>query len=109
MARIFCASPDAVPAGAVWVGAGTMWANPHRVGDTLPSGAVVTPELARSLFAVHVVSCPELAENAQTLLAGMDVACDCALGSPCHGDVLVKAAATAPAPALLVGAEGGAR
>jgi hypothetical protein len=102
MARIWCPSPDAVPAGAVWVGEGTLWANPHRAGDVLPSGAVVTPQTARALFAVHLAACPELAEDVRALLAGQDVACSCEPGTPCHGEVLDRLANGAAA-ALPVG------
>lgn len=92
MARLWCPGPYAVPAGAVWVGEETMWANPHRVGDQLPSGAIVTPQLAKALFAVHLAACPELAEDVRALLAGLDVACSCEPGSPCHGEVLDRLA-----------------
>lgn len=89
-----------VPPGAVYIGRGapglkaSPYANPHtaaRSGCRLCGGQVHTREEAVRLYRAHLAAHPELVEQARRELAGKDVACWCAPGDACHGDVLVEA------------------
>lgn len=90
-----------MPEGAVYVGRGSTWGNPWRIGARLiaevdmPDGSVhvrefnITPEIAvafyREAFALDL---PEIIAE----LRGRDVACWCPLDQPCHADVLLELA-----------------
>jgi hypothetical protein len=90
-----------MPEGAVYVGRGTEWGNPWRVGDPLlvqwPRGAetqtvrevVITAELAVALY--RIAFTPD-AEMARADFIGRDLACWCPLDQPCHADVLLELA-----------------
>lgn len=84
-----------MPAGAVYVGRPTRWGNEWAVGETVNLNVGGTP----STFVVHDRQhAVDLFCNWQvkTLsvheLRGFDLACWCPLGSPCHGDVLLRLA-----------------
>lgn len=97
-----------MPAGAVYVGRGTQWGNPWRVGETVaietPTGRGrdvlhrvfdITPDLAAALYRIAFTPDQDaiIAE-----LAGRDLACWCPLEDengnrfPCHADVLLEIA-----------------
>src|SRR5690349_13562950 len=93
-----------MPEDAVYVGRGTVWGNPWRVGDPITvewpdRGAgdgttwvrelTITPELAVALY--RIAFTPD-APEARTLLAEMDLACWCPIDQPCHADVLLELA-----------------
>lgn len=90
-----------MPAGAVYVGRGSHWGNPWRVGDPLmteaPDGRgairgqefVITPDLAVALY--RAAFTPDIREG-RHLLAGRDLVCWCPLDQPCHADVLLELA-----------------
>jgi hypothetical protein len=92
------------PEGAVVVTRGTDWGNPYRIGDLVhietPSvwdkgahyvyGPTITREIAVLLFLVWVNG--RLEDQIRSELAGKDLACWCALGQPCHADVLLEIA-----------------
>ncbi|MBO6759296.1 MAG: DUF4326 domain-containing protein [Roseibium sp.] len=77
-----------LPPGAVSVARPTKWGNPFRVGDPYPHGLAGAPMDADTAvtcfeaYAVHALPVHEL--------AGKDLACWCAPGSPCHADVLLR-------------------
>ena len=96
-----------MPEGAVYVGRGTKWGNPYRVGA--PSAYWSGPGLSSPMRpnpvplmdAEHVVglyrnmvetnnAAFERGEVAE--LAGKDLACWCPLDQPCHADVLLELA-----------------
>lgn len=90
-----------MPEGAVYVGRGSTWGNPWRVGDRLMTytgpinGAqrgqefVITADLAVALYRAAFTAD---AAEARATLAGRDLACWCPLDSPCHADVLLELA-----------------
>lgn len=90
-----------MPEGAKYVGRGSTWGNPWRVGDRLMTYAgpqfgaqrcqefEITPELAVALYRVAFE--PDLLWI-QEVLAGRDLACWCPLDQPCHADVLLEVA-----------------
>lgn len=89
-----------VPEGAVYVGQGvpglaaSPWANPHTVGAAGDvshcgfCGLVHTAATAVARYASYLAARPGLVLQARDELAGRDLACACAPGAPCHGDVL---------------------
>ncbi len=98
-----------MPDGARYVGRGTRWGNPFRVGDTVDGTVIVDAAAAVELFDLHTGTFglheydrATLAEL-RTELAGRDLACWCPLTDadgtpvPCHADVLLVLANT-PAP-----------
>jgi len=71
------------PAGTVYVGRPSRWGNPFPVAEYGRARAIA---LYRQYLAEH----PQLAAAARRELAGWDLACWCAPGQPCHGDVLLE-------------------
>lgn len=97
-----------MPANALTVTRPTRWGNPFRVGVLNPprwywvgrrwhQGAigatllVEDPAHAVALFR-RLANDPHFIWDARRELAGFDLACWCALGAPCHGDVLLEIA-----------------
>ena len=65
--------------------------NPFRVGDPDPeTGRPMDAARAVELFRAR--SAPSLQSQARHHLRGMNLACWCALGAPCHADVLLAIA-----------------
>ncbi|WP_288797810.1 DUF4326 domain-containing protein [uncultured Arsenicicoccus sp.] len=97
-----------MPDGAVYVGRGTKWGNPWRVGGQVtvetPAGRTldlilhrelkIAPDLAVALYRAAFTPDQDaiIAE-----LAGRDLACWCPLDQACHADVLLELANPAPA------------
>ncbi len=111
-----------MPAGTVYVGRGSRWGNPFRVGAPHPltgltmDVATCTDLFRRGLEAAAAVGAPEslfadgqadlwraweavaphltafAVETALGDLRGRDLACWCPPGSPCHADVLLEIA-----------------
>ncbi|OBB15480.1 hypothetical protein A5731_00490 [Mycolicibacterium conceptionense] len=91
-----------MPEGAIYVGRGSQWGNPWRVGDRLltvarpPLGEtgygrefVITPEIAVAFYRqAFALDYPDIVDA----LRGHDLACWCPLDSPCHADVLLEIA-----------------
>ena len=87
-----------MPDGAAYVGRPTKWGNPFVVGDRVTmkpwcwSVEIVSDrEHAVGLFREYA----EVTVWIQALigdLRGKDLACWCAVGSPCHADVLLELA-----------------
>jgi hypothetical protein len=96
-----------MPANTVYVGRGSIWGNPFRVGahrgDRLPP---VTAAQAVRLFerwltspvtqVAHGVD-RAVIRNSLHQLRGKNLACWCPLHEPCHADVLLALANTARA------------
>ncbi|MGD7788186.1 DUF4326 domain-containing protein [Propionibacteriaceae bacterium Y1700] len=94
-----------MPEGAIYVGRGTKWGNPWRVGDQLmtsagsPNGVRycrefdITPAIATEFYRIAFLLD---AEDIRAELAGRDLACWCALDQPCHADVLLDLANGGP-------------
>lgn len=85
-----------MPAGAVYVGRGSKWGNPFKVGSEMcptRKEAVLAYEcLILSRF-VHLSKPPVQGEAAiRAELHGKDLACWCPLDQPCHADVLIRIA-----------------
>jgi len=93
-----------MPEGAKYVGRGTDWGNPYRIGDPVliesPSpyepgahyvyGPVITRATAVLLFRVWIAD--RLEEQIRDELAGKDLVCWCRLDQLCHADVLLQVA-----------------
>ncbi|MQY14982.1 hypothetical protein SRB5_51590 [Streptomyces sp. RB5] len=102
------------PAGAVYVGRGSLWGNPFRVGDTTPddwhepfAGVLVRDrahavELLRAYLAWRAGQpsgwCSRRGPNFQweravrAALHGRDLMCWCPADQPCHADLLLELA-----------------
>jgi hypothetical protein len=100
------------PEGAVLISRPSMWGNPYRIepgrGITKPFKYVVyddnravsiccldlegAREVAVDMFKAYMRREPMLRAAARTTLRGRDLLCWCPVGSPCHGDVLLKIA-----------------
>lgn len=78
-----------VPADAVYVGRGTPWGNPHRVGRCFRCGLTHTREEAIRRFLMDLSVSTGMAVKAE--LKGKDLVCHCA-PLPCHADVLLRIA-----------------
>ena len=81
-----------MPEGAVYVGRPTIWGNPWSVGTLLVGGAVLSPTGAKEKYRDWVASQIRTGVLDLEKLVGHDLACWCALGVPCHADVLIELA-----------------
>lgn len=71
----------------------TKWGNPFVVGrpDPRRPGAIVKDRAeAVALYPKHIPSLKRICEDARAALRGRNLACWCALGEPCHADVLLE-------------------
>lgn len=80
-----------LPPDAVYVGRGSRWGNPWRIGD--PHPIFGWPMQAHEVVALY----KSAAEPHQLLMRvtggsirGRDLACWCPLSAPCHADVLLE-------------------
>lgn len=87
-----------MPENTVVVTRGTKWGNPCVVNPRVAwgSGPARTPNVQTNKEAVefyreYLVMCPDLMA-ALPELRGKNLACFCALGQPCHADVLLDLA-----------------
>jgi hypothetical protein len=82
------------PEGAVYVGRGSKWGNPWKVGDC--TGASINgPHYATAQDCVDLFgfwACDPDDPLDVSPLAGKDLMCWCALDQPCHADVLLELA-----------------
>lgn len=83
-----------MPENTVYVGRGTEWGNPFKVG-TVWQGRFVTQEVAVELYAERVehklAPLHDVKSNAWKL-RGKNLACWCGVGDICHADILLKLA-----------------
>ncbi len=89
-----------MPEGAVYVGRGSKWGNPWIAGQVTiitgkRSGEKITSKDAVRMFRNTINATlarqPSFASEIESL-RGRDLACWCAPGDPCHGDVLLELA-----------------
>ena len=90
-----------MPAHTKYVGRGSLYGNHYRVARTrreLDGGdplIVATPEEAVERFREWLETTREgrhVGDSARRLLWGLDLACWCPPGQPCHADVLLEIA-----------------
>ncbi len=101
-----------MPENTVYVGRGSAWGNPYRIGDFLDKGphagtTIIDNAHSVSLFrywAIEAIegrafpredgSRPSADDVAKSLasLRGKNLACWCKLDQPCHADVLLELA-----------------
>lgn len=90
-----------LPENTVKVDRSTRWGNPFRVGEEGPLGRKALDQVGAVGFFAAMLADPEFREAAGypvdlTPLRGKNLACWCAVGSPCHADVLLELANGAP-------------
>tara|TARA_B100000965_G_scaffold331170_3_gene295215 strand:+ start:1999 stop:2331 length:333 start_codon:yes stop_codon:yes gene_type:complete len=89
-----------MPPGAVYVGRGTRWGNPCKIGTFKDYDAAAAVRdfrkwLNRDLTVrsfENVYGKPPSKAEIRAELAGKDLACWCPPGQPCHADVLLEIA-----------------
>lgn len=74
-----------MPPNTVYVGRGSRWGNPYRVGTCLIGDHASAVIAFKANLPLHF-KCEEL--------RGKNLACWCRLDQPCHADVLLKIANT---------------
>ena len=92
-----------MPPGAIYVGRGTRWGNPFRVGSALAiagydgrdryaisSVGTSTAEQVVSAYRSWLTSELRYEPDLLEPLRGRDLACWCPLDAPCHADVLLE-------------------
>jgi hypothetical protein len=82
-----------IPAGVMYVGRGSRWGNPWRVGDPhpifgWPMKAFEVVDLYRAAVEPHALLLRAVDDSPR----GRDLACWCPLDQPCHADVLLEVA-----------------
>jgi len=93
-----------MPPNTLYVGRGSRWGNPRRVGMYVGyKAADAVADYRRwierdpSTWSYdNVYGKPPTVDEIRAALAGKNLACWCALGQPCHADVLLELA-NAPA------------
>ena len=83
-----------MPDNTVYVGRGTAWGNPYKIG-AIPVYGDCGQTLEEVLWAYENLF---LADKDVSILRGKNLACFCALDKPCHADILLKLANTPDAP-----------
>lgn len=87
--------------GAIYVGRPTRWGNPFIIGRNIvppinryhPQPIFVRDaHHATLLYSIWLKTSADRCSDLVPLLAGHDLACWCPLDSPCHADVLLRAA-----------------
>lgn len=90
--RIHNRHHHSAPSDAVYVGRGTKWGNPFRIGEH------GTRDQVLAQFAAHVLGNQELQRQVQAQLAGRHLVCSCAPAA-CHADLWLAIANDQPLPA----------
>lgn len=93
------------PEGAVYVGRGSKWGNPYRIGDEsafmstgMPVYGIEEPLTAEDVVQLykldlqHSMLGPGIYDRIRAELAGKDLMCWCPLHKACHADVLLELA-----------------
>lgn len=93
-----------MPDNTVYVGRGSIWGNPCKIGDMVFMGSAhtgtgeskigeATAFDCKRYFAMRVAkTMMDYPEKFIEPLRGKNLACWCALDQPCHADVLIKLA-----------------
>jgi len=74
-----------IPPGAVYIGRGSPWGNPFRVGKDYARGDAITA------YEALITSHPEIIEDIKRELKDKDLVCFCKPRA-CHGDILLRIA-----------------
>ena len=84
MCKVFNKHAVGVPAGAVYIGRGSKWGNPFKIGQDGDRAAVI---------AKHETWLRDQHDLLRSIgeLRGKDLVCFCA-PAPCHGDLLLRLA-----------------
>jgi Domain of unknown function (DUF4326) len=84
MSKVLNKHAAGIPAGAVYIGRGSKWGNPFRIGQDGDRAAVI---------AKHETWLRDRHDLLRSLgeLRGKDLVCFCA-PAPCHGDLLLRLA-----------------
>src|SRR4051812_23481730 len=88
-----------MPEGVVYVGRGTQWGNPFRVGQPNADDCMTCADAAEAIAkyrdeftlfggGINFTGCT--IEEIRKELRGKDLACWCPLDQPCHADVLLE-------------------
>ena len=85
MPKVLNRHRDAVPQSAVYIGRGSKWGNPFKIGVHGTREEVIDKYVNYLHDNMHLV------EEAQKELRGKDLVCYCS-PCPCHGDVLLRIA-----------------
>ncbi len=72
-----------MPEGAIYVGRGSRWGNPYRIGTCMIPNA----QAAVDAFLANLPISLDL-----STLRGHDLACWCPISQPCHADILLELA-----------------
>lgn len=81
------------PRDAVYVGRGTRWGNPFKIGEPGPDGAPMTrADVVTAYYLSWVAASPETVAAMVTALRGRDLLCWCRPDQACHADVLLRLA-----------------
>lgn len=82
-----------MPENTVYVGRGSKWGNPFKVGVDVEDNEQAVEE-----FEFYLAECEEgdypMDDEIRAELRGKNLACWCALDKPCHADVLLEIANT---------------
>ena len=80
-----------MPENTVYVGRGSRWGNPHKIGGKCGPFMrdTITPWRAKHFYIEHAMRIPR---DEILKLRGKNLACWCALDQPCHADVLLEIA-----------------
>lgn len=81
-----------LPPNTVCVTRPGRWGNPYKVGDDMPGLPGAKMDAIDAVHCYELFIPPFTIEAAQKELRGKNLACFCALGQPCHADVLLKVA-----------------
>lgn len=81
-----------MPPNTVYVGRPTLWGNPFPVQKYGPEKAVQMYRdwLVGKLPKVYPFEREYITKNAHRMLRGVNLACFCRPGQPCHADVLLE-------------------
>jgi len=95
LAKVLNRRRDYIPPEAVYIGRGSKWGNPYRIGDKAPYPYPhimrIDRALSLKLFREYLKYHPELVAAAKIELRGKDLVCYCA-PLPCHGDIWLEIA-----------------
>jgi hypothetical protein len=81
------------PATAVFVGRGTRWGNPFKIGDPGPDGAPMTRADVTTAYALYWSDAPpDALATMRAVLRGRDLLCWCRPDQTCHADFLLMLA-----------------
>ena len=89
------------PPGVVYVGRGSRWGNPFRIGalvltNTGRAACHIDAELAVALYRNWLQAQLNHGDLDLSELRGRDLSCWCREGSPCHADLLLELANKEP-------------